>query len=148
MSHCFRACLTAILFVSAVNAETPPEMTPKLEGRWQLVALAQDQDVASETFLKGAYVDVTDELMVFHVPSKPKYPDLHIKYKFVPEGIDIQFSDSDELDYSGPPIYGKWSMKDGSFKFACFDEEGKPRPPIAPAKSVIYIELKRQPSKK
>ncbi len=149
MFQCICACVTSLLLFSIVHAEAPSDDNPSLKGRWQLVSLVQDEQAASAKQLKGAYVDVTDDLMVFHVPSKPKFPDLHIKYEFGPEGIDMQMTDSRDLDYSGPPIYGNWSYKDGQFMFAHFDtDDVKARPPVAPAKSVIYYKLKRELARK
>ena len=138
------ACIMTLLLVAAASAETPPKAYPNLQGRWRLVALIQDEHTASEAQLKGAYVDITDELMVFHVPSKPDYPDLHVKYTFVPAGIDLQITDSRNPGDDGSPARGAWTRKKGLFRFAFFATDGvSVRPPVAPAKSVIYVELKR-----
>ena len=123
----------------------PKETHPNLDGRWKLVSLIQDEQKTPVEKLKGAYVDIKDNLMVFHAPSKPDFPDLHIKYQFAAKGIDLQITDSREQDYAGPTFDGQWSLKDQQFKFACWQtsETQKVRPPLAPGKSVIYVELER-----
>ncbi|MBD3671885.1 MAG: hypothetical protein HUJ26_00025 [Planctomycetaceae bacterium] len=146
--HVFFA--VAVLTVTAGFADEPKETHPDLDGRWKLVSLIQDEQKAPAAKLKGAYVDIKDNLMVFHVPSKPDYPDLHIKYQFAAKGIDLQITDSREQDYAGPTFDGQWGLKDQQFKLACWstvDDEGtRPRPPLAPDKSVIYVELERIPT--
>ena len=145
------AVLTSALVVNIQRtfADAPPE----LDGRWQLVALIQDGQPASDNDLKQAHVDIRTGKMVFHLTSRPTYPDLQVRFEFVPEGIDLKLTHGDidrALKDNGDVIKatGAWELKDGRFRFALYDtDDAVGRPRVAPAKNVIYLELRRSSAK-
>lgn len=141
----FRRCvfLTAIFSATIVGAVAPDTSSPNIQGRWKVLSFVEDGKPVAARQLQDAYVDITKELMVFHFPAKPSHPDIHMKYEFVPDGIDLRITSSSELDGPAFSTCGKWNRADGRFQFAFFNiENSKSRPPVAPAKAVIFLELR------
>ena len=147
MFHVHTSWLPVLMVCVGPSADVSAENAPELDGIWHVVSMVQDGKPAPFQDLKGAYAKIKDGRMVFHLPAKPEYPNLQVKFEFVQKGIDLAFAHGDvddpAEDVGRAP--GAWRLSGDMFRFAFFDhDDAKTRPEVAPGKGVIFILLKRK----